>query len=373
MNRIRIVYLVPDLGMAGLQNQVVNLVNRLPSPRFGCQIVSFSSYAPMRDRVQGEWGTVVTLQKRRGNDPAVVSQLYRLCRRVRPHVVQTHNWGTLVEGVVAARLAGVPIVIHAERGTVETRTRNLLMQRLMSYFVTQILCVSEAHRQRLVQAGGFPIHKIQAISNGVDTDRFSPHTRPKATIRGRIGLEPTAFYIGSVGNLRPVKNQRLLLRACATLSRRYPDVHLLLVGDGPMREPLERLAAELGIQKRVQFLGTRADVPEVLNALDVFVLPSLSEGMPNAVLEAMACALPVVATRVGGIPEIIEDGSTGLLFHPEDEARLTVILEELMQHEVKRQLLGAQGHKHILENFSLERMMQNYQMLYESIAEGYLT
>jgi glycosyltransferase involved in cell wall biosynthesis len=148
------------------------------------------------------------------------------------------------------------------------------------------------------------------------------------------------------------------------------DVRLIIAGTGPLKEPLNELAGQLGIQHKIRLLGARTDIPEVLNALDLFVLPSLSEGMPNAVLEAMACGLPVVATEVGGVSEVVEHGVTGLLVPSEDEEALASRLEELVCSETKRQMLGKNARERALACFSLDKMVRAYEQLYVSLVKG---
>jgi len=360
--RIRIVYLVHTLGMAGLENVVVGLINGLEPSLFECTIVSLQE--PLQHKVNTERAKVVSLDKKGGNDPRLIYRLYRFLRQERPHIVQTHNWGTLLEGALAAKLAGVPVVIHAERGTMDGRRRNLFVQRRLLKVVDQVLSASEALRQRLAASTGFPYQKIKPIPNGVDVNLFSPRPTEKQRIRRHLGLELTPIYIGTVANLRPVKNHALLLRVGSRLCQSQEQVRFVFAGDGPLKAQLVALAEKLGISAKVQFLGARADIPEVLNALDVFVLPSLSEGMPNAVLEAMACGIPVVATCVGGVPELIEDGNTGLLFPSEDEGRLEAILGNLLRCDTQRRALGEKGRQRVLECFRLERMVNEYQDLY---------
>lgn len=366
--QIRVVYLVHTLGLAGLENVVVSLINGLEPSLFACTIVSLQE--PLQNKVDTERVQVVSLDKKGGNDPRLIYRLYRFLRQERPHIVQTHNWGTLLEGALAAKLAGVPIVIHAERGTIEGRRRNLFVQRRLLKVVDQVLSASEALRQRLAASTGFPYEKIKPIPNGVDVSLFSPRPTEKQRIRKNLGLELTAIYIGTVANLRPVKNHALLLRVGSRLCQSHEQVRFVFAGDGPLKEQLVALAEELGISTKVRFLGARSDIPEVLNALDIFVLPSLSEGMPNAVLEAMACGLPIVATRVGGIPELIDDGNTGFLVPSEDERQLEAILGHLLHDDAKRRALGEKGRQRVLECFRLERMVNEYQELYSSLVIG---
>lgn len=368
--KIRISYLVYDLGPGGLQNFVFNLANRLDSNLFECTIIGFSQKYRIEREKLTEGVKILAFNKQKGNDLGLIYQLYRLLRQERPHCVQSHNWGTLFEGLVSAKLARVPAFIHAERGTIERRRRNLILQWLLWRRVDQVLCVSELHRQRLSEAVGFSRDRIRPIANGVDTDTFRPCPNGKETIRSMLGLKPEQFYIGTVGNLRPVKNQVLMLRACRKLCQNYENVRVIIAGTGPLQDELSHYTKELGIQHKVQFLGARTDIPDVLNAMDVFVLPSLSEGMPNAVLEAMACGLPVVATRVGGLPEVVEDGETGILTPSQDEAFLESALFNLLHDDTKRQMLGEKGRKRVLEHFSLDKMVEEYQNLYHALVEG---
>lgn len=368
--QLHIAYLMTDVGPGGLQNMVFNLAHRLDPSRFTCTIVSLSQLFPLTRHVETDRVKIMIFDKKPGNDPRLMYRLYRYLQHERPHIVQTHNWGTLFEGFLAAKLAGVPVLIHAERGTIQGRKRNLFFQRALWGAVNQVLSVSEIHRQLLSATVGFPSERIKPISNGVDTDIFQPRSDEKTAIRTKLGFEPERFYIGTVGNLRPVKNHALLLRACKQLCMEQDDVRLIIAGTGPLKEPLNELAGQLGIQHKIRLLGARTDIPEVLNALDLFVLPSLSEGMPNAVLEAMACGLPVVATEVGGVSEVVEHGVTGLLVPSEDEEALASRLEELVCSETKRQMLGKNARERALACFSLDKMVRAYEQLYVSLVKG---
>jgi sugar transferase (PEP-CTERM/EpsH1 system associated) len=329
--------------------------------------VSFATPDPQQTNLHTTRVRLVALHKPEGNNPTLIYRLYRVLRDLRPHIVQTHNWGTLLEGVVAAKLAGVPVVVHAEHGTIQGGWGRLVTQRFLWRAVHKVLCVSQAHRQRLVETVGFPSDLLTLILNGVDVKAFTPRLSDKETIRAELGLELDPIYIGTVGNLRPVKNQALLLQAAQQICTRHHNVRVVVIGEGPLREQLVRTAEALGIQKQVCWLGARADIPELLNALDIFVLPSLSEGLPMSVLEAMACGLPVVATAVGGIPEVVVHGQTGLLVSSQDIQQLTAALAALIQQPDLRVTLGRQGRERAVAHFSLQRMVHDYQLLYESL------
>jgi sugar transferase (PEP-CTERM/EpsH1 system associated) len=365
-----VAYLIHRLRLGGLETVAVELANGLAPDRFETSVISFATPDPLQNHLQTSRVRLVALHKSEGNDPAVIYRLYRVLRELRPHIVQTHNWGTLLEGVVAARCAGVPIVVHAEHGTIQGGQWRLLIQRLLWRAVHKVLCVSQAHRQRLAAAVNFPSNDLLPILNGVDTATFTPRPADKETIRADLGWEVDPLYIGTVGNLRPVKNQALLLQAVQQVCARYSHVRVVIIGDGPLRTQLIHLAEALGIHKQVRFLGARSEIPELLNAMDIFVLPSLSEGLPMSVLEAMSCGLPVVATRVGGMSEVVVDGQTGLLVASEDTQQLTRALETLVQQQDTRMTLGQQGRKRVMEHFSLHRMVRDYQTLYEALISG---
>jgi glycosyltransferase involved in cell wall biosynthesis len=275
-----VAYLIHRLRLGGLETVAVELANGLDAERFESSVVSFATPDPRQNNLHTARVRLVALHKPEGNQPGLIYHLYRVLRELRPHIVQTHNWGTLLEGVVAARLAGVPIVVHAEHGTIQGGWRRLVTQRFLWRTVHKVLCVSQAHRQRLVETVGFPYDRLTLMLNGVDVNAFMPQLADKEAIRADMGLELDALYIGTVGSLRPVKNQILLLQAAQQVCATYHNVRVVIIGEGPLHGQLVRTAEELGIQKQVRLLGARTEIPALLNALDIFVLPSLSEAYP---------------------------------------------------------------------------------------------
>ena len=365
--KIKIVFFVHTYGLGGLENMVTNLVNALDPDLFECTILSFAPLVPLQNRVNTDRVRVVSLNKKGGNNPMLIYRIFRFLRSTGTHIVQTHNWGTVLEGILAAKLARVPAVIHAERGTIEGKKRNVVLQNFLWNYANQVLAVSNAHRQRIVDVVGFPFEKIRPIYNGVDSAVFFPRSEEKLVIRKKLGLNPEDICIGTVGSLRSVKNQALLLTACKKNLPHAPNMQIVLAGDGPLKKDLVAKAQALGLDKNVHFVGARNDIPEVLNAFDIFVLPSLREGMPNAVLEAMSCGVPVIATSVGGVPEVIEDNKSGILVPSQDEEALEAALADLIREVGKRRRLGTAGRRRVLAHFSLEKMVQEYHALYQSL------
>jgi glycosyltransferase involved in cell wall biosynthesis len=210
--------------------------------------------------------------------------------------------------------------------------------------------------------------RICVIRNGIDTNRFNPAAR--AAARQQLAIASDDVVIGTVGRLVPVKDQSMLLRAAAELKRRTRRFRLLLAGDGPLRDALQEQAHALGIQNEVSFLGERRDVEVVLAACDVFVLSSLSEGLSNTILEAMSTGLPVVATRVGGADELVDDGRTGVLVPPAQPDALATALASLIDDPAARRTMGAAGRLKAEREFSIARMAADYEALYATVAGG---
>ncbi|WP_306533876.1 TIGR03088 family PEP-CTERM/XrtA system glycosyltransferase [Geobacter sp.] len=370
--RIKILHILHSLQVGGLENGVVNLINRLDPERFEHAICCITSSGPMAERLVRPV-EIHELGKGAGGDYLLPLKIAKVVREVKPHIVHTRNWGT-IDGVIAARLAGVRCVIHGEHGREATdpggtNGRRNRVRRLLHPLVTRFVTVSDDLRTWLVDQVGIPGEKVIHIMNGVDTERFAP-AQDKGATKVRFGLNPDSFVVGTVGRLDPVKDQQTLVRAFDALcgeKGRHSD--LLLIGSGPEEDKLRRLADELNMGGSVHFMGERRDIPELLQAMDVFVLPSLAEGISNTILEAMACGLPVVATRVGGNLELVEDGVSGHLFAVGDLAGLAGTMCDYSDDPEQRLQLGARGRALAEQEISLAGMVQKYENLYRMTFE----
>lgn len=228
-----------------------------------------------------------------------------------------------------------------------------------------MVAVSEDIARGLCQAVGIRPNRIRIIYNGIETDLFHPNQKTREQIRRELQVTDEQSVIGTIGNLYPVKGHTYLVRAAAAVTQVFPESVFIIAGRGQLLEGLQTEARELGVEKHIRFLGFREDVPALLQAMDIFVLPSLSEGLPLSALEAMASGKPVVATRVGGVPEVVVDGETGFLVAPEDADDLAEKLVCLLKAPCLLQQLGAKGHEMVKERFSLDRMVKNYEELYQ--------
>jgi sugar transferase (PEP-CTERM/EpsH1 system associated) len=360
---LRVVQVIPSLEVGGLQKIVVRLVHHL-RPHTESLVLTPSSDGPLRAAFPDEV-RVVAMAGRRLSGKWNALGMARVFRAFRPEIVHTRNW-TCIDAILAARLAGVPIVVHGEHGreAADPHGSNTLRRRLrrcLSPLITEFVAVSRDLNGWLVNDVGVPARKVTQICNGVDTDTFAPLRRE--SVRSALGIALDHVAIGTVGRLDPVKDHRALIHAFSRLrsDRRH---HLFIVGDGPTRATLDHLRLELGLGDQIHLLGERDDVSLVLPALDIFVLPSLAEGISNAILEAMASGLPVVATRVGGNPELVEDGVTGTLVPPRSSEALAAALARYLAEPALIRAHGDAGRRRAVRQFSLARMFAAYDSLY---------
>jgi len=363
-----IVHVIRSLEVGGLENGVVNLVSGL-ADQFRHTILCLEGVGPLRARVPASVD-VLAPDPRIARGPLACLRLARVLRRLRPDVVHSRNWPT-VDAIPGARLAGVPAVVHGEHGREEidphglARRRNVI-RRVFAPLVDEFVTVSDDLRRWLVETVHVAGRKVRTIHNGVDTRRFSDQDREGA--RRALGIDERARVVGTVGRLDPVKDHATLVRAFAGVVAARPEAVLAIVGDGPCRAALETLIAGLGLGERVRLLGARADVASLLGGFDVFALPSIAEGISNTVLEAMATGLPVVATRVGGNPELVEDGVNGRLVPSRDPAALSEALESYLSDPLVRALHGKASRQRAVTQFDLPVMLEAYRTLYASLA-----
>ncbi len=363
---IRVHHVVLSLQPGGLENGVVNVVNRLDPRRFASSVCCLKEAGEFARRIENPAVQVHEMGWRRGTDCYLPIRLAKLFRQTRASIVHTRNAEAFFYGFVGAKLAGVPALVHSEHGrSFNDRQLRLTAQRVMTRFTTAVFTVSAQLKSDLVRYTGIPPGTIDVLHNGVDLDRFVSHDADARNAqREAWGVGPGDLVIGSVGRLAAVKNHALLLRAVAGAGL---PAYVVLVGDGPERTALGTLAETLGIADRVRFAGHSDGVQRQLAAFDVFALPSLNEGMSNTLLEAMAAALPVIASDVGGNLEIIRDGIDGLSFPSDDEKALAQCLARLCGDPGLRAHLGRGARDRVAASFSIRAMVERYEALYQRV------
>lgn len=368
-----IMHVVYSFDTGGLENGVVNLINHLQAGRFRHMVVALTRCEPaFCARVRHSDVTFVDLEKPPGHGFRLYPKLYRLFRKHRPAIVHTRNLAAL-EAQVPAWLAGVSVRIHGEHGwdvgdMQGLNRKNRVVRRVYRPFVHRYVALSAHIAEYLQQGVGVPTDRITRICNGVDVARFCPAAGGRQALQGSPFNDPGLFIFGTVGRLTPVKDQAGLLQAFALMLEKRPELgeraRLIIAGDGPLRDSLAAEVRRLGLSEHVWLAGERRDVPEVMRAMDVFVLPSLAEGISNTILEAMASGLPVVATDVGGNGELVDPEQTGTLVPSSDAQALAEAMDAFATNPQKAAAAGLAARQRAIEHFSIGRMVEQYQQLY---------
>ena len=369
---IRIMHVVDHLGKGGLENGLVNLINHLDPDRFEHVVYAIRRLGPNADRLPQDRVRLICQGKQDTDFPIQIGKLARAIRKVSPDIVHSRNWAT-IEAVIAGRWVRSCAVVHGEHGLesgVDSKEpwRRILFRRLAFELADRVLSVSGQLRDLHARRTGFPADRITVVHNGVDGQRFFPDPASRSRVREELGLSEDEFCIGCVGNLLPVKDHISVLRAVEGFASTGKPWRLLIIGEGSERPKLERMVNDHPeLKRRVSLPGTSDRVPELLNAMDVYVLPSVAEGISNSLLEAMSSGVPVIATATGGNPEVVMDGKSGLLFPVGDFQRLRRQLNALRTRRDLRLKLGEQALQRVREEFSLDSMVRKYAQLYEGL------
>lgn len=369
---IRILHVVDSLGKGGLENGLVNLISRLDPHRFEHVVCAMRRLGPNAERVEAAGAQVLCLGGAQAGSRFQIGTLVRTIRDVNPDLVHSRNWAA-IETVLAGKWFGARGVIHSEHGleadtAIAEPWRRNCFRRLAFEAADRVLSVSNQLRDLHARRTGFPARRITVIHNGVDSERFQPNPPLRASIRAELGIAEDQFCIGCVGNLTPVKDYRTALSAAAAFNKACKDWRLLVIGEGAERGQLEEFVqAHPEWKDRVTFLGLSHRVPELLAAMDVYVSSSVIEGISNSLLEAMASGLPSVASAVGGNPEVVVNGESGLLFPAGDFNRLAEQLLLLRQKPDLRARLSQQARRRVREEFSIDSMVRSYQEVYEGL------
>jgi glycosyltransferase involved in cell wall biosynthesis len=368
--RVRIVEILATGTNGGAQEHLLSLLSRLDQTRYDASVIALSGGSAVR-KLQRAGFPVTVL-----DDPddaiatgAVATQL----ADINPDVIHNHMYRAELVGTRAAIALGeaghrrpyVVSTVHSSRIRSDEDRREL---RILTPQIDQLIAVSRAIEAKIADEGrtGAP---VSLIYNGVDLERYA-HTEPCCTFREQYGIEPDAVVVGVVARLEPEKGHPTLLEAWPAVLRAVPNAALLVVGEGSRRDELERQAAALRIAHRVVFTGRRDDVPSVTAALDVAVLPSYREAQGLSILEAMALSRPVVASRVGGIPEVIEDGVSGLLVPPHDSKALAGAIIRLLKNHPLADMIGRAGHDVVHERFCIGLMVRAVERIYDDGARA---
>ncbi|HEX7369048.1 MAG TPA: TIGR03088 family PEP-CTERM/XrtA system glycosyltransferase [Rhodanobacteraceae bacterium] len=374
-----IAHVLYRLDTGGMEQVAISIINRTDQ-RYRHAVVCLAGFTDaMRNRIEAAGVECMSMEKRPGNDWRCFFRLWKTLRRLQPDLVQTYNIGTLDVAPIA-KLAGVRRVVHAEHGrdAADTRGNNRKYRRLrrwMQPLVARFIAVSADLERWLHEDVGIAPAKLVCIPNGVEV---APHLidHDVHRVRPQLGVfaPPGTLLIVNVGRLDAVKDQAGLIDAfrilCDATHEKIAQLRLAIIGEGPERARLEQRIADLGLCNRVRLLGNREDVRALLAECDMFALSSVAEGIPLTVLEAMAAGLPVVATHVGGVGEVVVDGATGALVPASDPQALARALARYVEDAGLRERHGEAGRARVGQRFSLVAMMAAYTALYDTLIDG---
>lgn len=358
----------------GLENGIVNLINHMPADAYRHAVIALTDITDFKNRIQRPDVQFFALNKQPGHVLWIYPQLYRLFRQLKPAIVHTRNLAAL-EATVPAWAARVPARIHGEHGRDVgdfdgTNKKCQWIRRIYSPFVKHYIALSQDLAHYLTHSVGIGAKRVTQIYNGVDTSRFHPSSQ-RQDIPGSPFNKAGLWLVGTAGRMQTVKNQTNLARAFVQAINAEPRLRerlrLVMVGDGPLRNESLAILESAGLAELAWLPGERKDIPDVMRGLDCFVLPSLGEGISNTILEAMASGLPVIATAVGGNPELVDDARTGHLVPVADPGALARAIIALALTPEKARAMGNAGRKRIEAQFSITAMIDSYQQIYDRL------
>jgi sugar transferase (PEP-CTERM/EpsH1 system associated) len=365
---LRVLHVVHGLSRGGLENGVVNLLNGLPHNEFHQSVACLDARGEMADRVSTQ--VPIQVLGRRRHDLALPLRLARLIRSIRPHIIHCRNWNTWPDTVLAHRLSACrSTLVWSFHGFADGHwfpRRRRVASRGLSLATDRLFAVCRDAAERFATLTSIPPERFDVLYNGVDCRRFAPSDQ-RAALRRALGFADDELVVLTVASLTPVKNHAALLEAAAqVVSGTRRRLRFLWLGEGAERARLEARIRELGLGARVQLPGGSDHVPRYLAAADLFVLPSELEGMSNAILEAMASGLPVVAHAVGGNPELVDHGHSGLLCPAGNVDALAGAIGRLVRNDAERAVMGAAARRRAEQIFSLEAMLVRYADFYRN-------
>jgi len=385
MSKLNVLLLNTQMEAAGAQKAMLELARGLKQRGHPVTVVTMydkDSYVPLFEEQYNL--DIIDLEMKQPGERNLLTQawrfvrglrLYRLMRAQRPQIVQTFSHYSNILGPLIAWLARVPVRVSSQRMSLKDYPAWLLyLDRIVanSFLTHKMVAVSEGTRRFSIEEEGIRSDKLVTIHNGINVERFSIDLSPKAeqNLRQALRLEPDSLIILTVARLHPQKGHKYLIEAIPRILRDFSQARFLFVGEGELTEELKAQVRGADLEKYVRFLGVRQDVPQLLAISDLFVLPSLWEGLPNSVLEAMAAGVPVVATYVDGTPEIIDDGDTGLLTPPADPVALEQAIRRLLKDESLQTSIAKAAKKHVERKFSRDANTIAFIDLYQSLLDA---
>jgi glycosyltransferase involved in cell wall biosynthesis len=364
----RIAFCITDLDAGGAERALVQIVTRLDRNRWEPFVFCLSGEGELSAVLREAGIPVVCLgagRKRHGL--RVVWELSKRLAKLRPTILQTFLYHANIAGRLAGKAARIPLIVSGIRVAEKRGPLRLWFDRATGWMIARHICVSQDVAAFSAARGGLPVAKIRVIPNGVDAARLAEAQPADLTQFGIPAGSRTLLY---VGRLDPQKGPFVLMAAVRELLPRYPEVHVLVVGDGPLGVKLRAWATKVGLSERVHFIGRRNDVPSLMRAAEIFVLPSLWEGLPNVVLEAMAAGVPVIASRVEGISDLLVDDRTGIVVPANSSAALVEAIDRLLSDPQHAHQMAHSAQHYVREQFAWDHVVEMYGAVYAELLAG---
>lgn len=363
--KINMLQLVNGFAIGGGEMKVLELVQRLDKDRYNITVCSVGQGGPLESEFRKIVERVEIYNKKFSFDFSLVAKVAHLMKEQEIEILQTTLFYADIIGAYAAYLAKVPVVVSWEPVTGPFAFRHYWSYKLAMQKIDRVVAVSEDIRQRVIRERNLSPEKVLTIHYGVDLAKFAPEDQ--TLTRADIGVADNHLVLGTVARFDYPKGHKYLIDAAPDIVRRFPNVHFVFVGDGPLRLEIEQQIKQLGLKDYFILLGFRRDIKQLLGVFDLFILPSLSEGLPNAVLEAMACSNPVVATAVNGVVEVVKEGETGYLVPPADPTRMAEAVIKMLGSPENMKDMGKEGRERVVNHFSVEQQISKFEELYYSL------
>jgi len=371
MNLPIITFITTGLAYGGAETQLVNLATKLKERGWDVRVVSMLPPQAFVEELKNAHIPLATLDMRRGvADPRAVFRLLKILREWNPQIITSFMYHANLLGRIAGRLAGIPVNISSIRNEKFGGPWRERIMRITDWMGNVSTTNSKIAADKLIKRGVVAKERIRVIPNGLVLEKFAIKNSNRTAFRQKLGIAEDEFVWLAVGRLEEQKDYPNLLLAFKMIIQDGHEAQLRVAGQGPMLENLQRQSMDLDIYDRVVFLGLRRDIPLLLDAADGFVLSSAWEGLPNAVMEAMAAAKPVVATNVGGVPELVKEGETGFIVPPRNPEALAQAMEKMMALTREKRLeMGNAGRTHIEANYSLKHVVDQWEALYMELLQ----
>lgn len=358
---LHVVHILHSFGTGGMEKGLTTLINH-GSPEFKHTIICLTESGDSQHLLQKNI-EIIEMHKKEGNSLFFIFRLMKVIRQLKPDIVHTRNWGGF-DGIIAARLAGIQNIVHGEHGWSMDdpdglNRKRVFIRRVVNLFIKKYTCVSKQMKTWLekdIKVG----KEVVQVYNGIDCDTF--YSCRDKILRAELGIHPETIVMGIVARLDPIKNHAALIKVFNKIHAKNPKTCLMIIGEGPERSNLEKISGS-----GIVFLGNRSDVHTLLNAMDVFILPSFNEGISNTILEAMATGLPIIASDRGGNPELVKHGLNGMVFSPDDQSALEKLIVNYINKPELRQKHGENARLDAEKKFSIQQMVDGYENIWKAV------